>query len=84
MGDPGDFYRYANNGHGPDQGKQAPAPYSSQVDQRKRCIGAGNQKIDRGVIKLLQPGFGAWQGNTVVEGRCCVQQDQRCLASKEP
>src|SRR5690606_22210924 len=70
------FEDHSGEGQDPDRGEYAPAPRAAQADQRERGVGAGDQQVDRAVVKDLQPALGNGVLDGVVERGGGVQQQQ--------
>ena len=60
----------------PDRSEQSPAPRPTQADQGKRRVGAGNQQVDRAVVKHLEPRLGLGMRDGVIQRRSDVEQQQ--------
>jgi hypothetical protein len=69
--------RDADGCEAPDNTEQRPPQGPIQRTERDRCVGSGDEQIDRAVVELAQQRFRAFVRHRVIDGRCAVEQHHR-------
>ena len=71
------FHCDADNRHCPDDGEERVAKPTAQWPEHERCVAAGDQNVDRGVIDHAKETSRGRLRKGVVDSRRCIQKNER-------